>query len=215
MISKQQWTVCFLILSIPLSRRESKLFFFVLCWRTKGFAVQCKSGGTSVVRTCSGIPSPSTRKMCENKPDICCLNSQRINCHKTVINFLLCKIRGCTHSRSLEEAHRFTAASSQCEAALPLKGCNPAACLWPICLFLWIHLSLIFTCWPQSKHWFKLNAVPCFQLLLTWVRSSSQAAAMGQGRCQSARDSGTSAFNSAALKWLWNYGRTSSVSSAG
>lgn len=27
MISKQKWTVCFLILSVPLSRRDSRLLF--------------------------------------------------------------------------------------------------------------------------------------------------------------------------------------------
>lgn len=183
---------------------ETQGCFLVLCWRTKGFAVQNKGGGTSAVRMCSGIQSPSTRKMCENNPDRCCLNSQRINRHKIVIGSLLCKIRGWTRSRSLEEAHSFTAAPSQCEAAVPLEGCNPAACFWPVLSFpLDIFKSYFYTLTPV-KEWVQVKCCPLLPGC-SWPGSDPQASREQQhrhqqwdkeGGGQSARDSGTSAFNS-------------------
>lgn len=152
---------------------------------------------------CVWVFSPHQPERCENNPDRCCLNSQRINRHKTVIGSLLCKIRGWTHSRSLEEAHSFTAASSQCEAAVPLEGCNPAACFWPVLSFpLDIFKSYFYMLTPV-KEWVQVKCCPLLPGC-SWPGSDPQASREQQhrhqqwdkeGGGQSARDSGTSAFN--------------------
>lgn len=200
---------------------ETQGCFLVFCWRTKSFAVQNKGGGTSAVRMCLGIQSPSTRKMCENNPGS--LNSLRIK---------LWSAPFCVKSEAEPTADllRKPIVSQQHPANVRQlshwKGVTQLLAFDQCCLFLWIYLNLIFTCWPQSRSGFKFNAVPCFQValglgqILKPVESSSTDISNGTRKVE-ARVQGTvghllstAALVCAALKWLWNYGRTSRVSSA-